>query len=67
MVSRSEVLNGEYNGRDHYLLKVSEQQFNEFQALLDRPAQHNEGLERLFTRVAPWEAAKEDRVPSDGH
>ena len=53
MVSRSEVLNGEYNGRDHNLLKVSEQQFNEFQALLDRPAQHNEGLERLFARVAP--------------
>lgn len=65
-VFRFEALTGEQNGRDGCRFMVNGQQFDEFQALLDRPPQRNEGLERLFTRVAPWEAGKDDSAQPGG-
>lgn len=61
-MSNTEVCTGEHNIEDQYRFSVSEQQFDAFQALLDRPSQHKDGLEHLFLRVAPWEADKEASV-----
>lgn len=37
------------------LFMVSGQQYQDLLALLDRPAQPNAGLEKLFSKTAPWE------------
>lgn len=66
-VSRSETLTAKHNGMDQCRIMVNDQQFDAFQVLLDRPAQQNEALERLFARIAPWEADKEDSAPSGGY
>nr|WP_315188593.1 DUF1778 domain-containing protein [uncultured Albidiferax sp.] len=39
---------------DQRLFTVSGQQYEDFLALLDRPAQDNAGLQDLFSRPAPW-------------
>jgi uncharacterized protein (DUF1778 family) len=41
---------------DQRLFTVSGQQYDDFMALLDRPAQDNEGLRDLFSRSTPWAA-----------
>lgn len=40
---------------DQRVFMVAGKQYDEFLELLDRPAQRNKGLDRLFNRVAPWE------------
>jgi uncharacterized protein (DUF1778 family) len=40
---------------DQRLFLVSESQYQAFLDLLDRPAQFNEGLHRLFSHKAPWD------------
>ena len=37
------------------LFMVSGQQYQDLLALLDRPPQANAGLEKLFSKTAPWE------------
>jgi uncharacterized protein (DUF1778 family) len=41
---------------DQRLFMVSGSQYQELMALLERPAQSNEGLRDLFSRKAPWDA-----------
>jgi len=41
---------------DQRLFVVPTGQYRAFLEMLDRPAQPNPGLERLFSRKAPWEA-----------
>ena len=41
---------------DQRLFVVSGSQCQELMALLERPAQSNEGLRDLFSRKAPWDA-----------
>lgn len=42
---------------DQHLFLLSPEKYNEFVALLERPAQDNPGLRALFARKAPWEQA----------
>lgn len=40
---------------DQRLFMVTGSQYHALMNLLDRPAQENEGLARLFSRPAPWD------------
>ena len=40
---------------DQRLFMVTGSQYQALMDLLDRPAQENEGLARLFSRSAPWD------------
>ncbi|MFJ1270145.1 DUF1778 domain-containing protein [Legionella lytica] len=40
---------------DQRLFMVSEDVFNKFSEILDRPAQENEGLKDLFSSSFPWD------------
>lgn len=40
---------------DQRLFMVSEDVFNQFSEILDRPAKENEGLKDLFSSSSPWD------------
>jgi DNA-binding phage protein len=45
---------------DQRYFLLSKEKYEQFLKLLDRPAQSNPGLERLFSRKAPWERLGDD-------
>ncbi|MDP1526388.1 MAG: DUF1778 domain-containing protein [Rhodocyclaceae bacterium] len=51
---------------DQRYFLVTPEQYDAFLKLLDRPAQPNLGLERLFSRKGLWESDVDDRPPARG-
>jgi uncharacterized protein (DUF1778 family) len=51
----SACLAAEQTLQDQRLFMVTGSQYQALLDLLDRPAQENEGLARLFSRPAPWD------------